>query len=496
MKRAFMLILLATALLYYACDNFDDPAIPEINNCSLSLTNAEGIPLSNVWVKVYYSDNKPDFVVDSTFTSVLGKASLQSLEPRDYILKAFRENGEELGATEIVVTSDNASNNVEWALDVFVDNYTFTVMLVDNKDKPIVGRKVELLTMDGGDPVSLKEGLSDAEGKVAFAKTVAGTYNVYVYDDNNISVFAQAVSTVGAGESNSETFLIQKIYHNSDIVITGFVHDPRGSDSPVTGAVSGDGLVHPGQYEYVQLMALKDINFAETNYSVVFTNTTSPTEYGWAEGLYDEASKKVYQINLTTGSVSKGQYFYVGGSARAICSYYQLTVSPQLDPGIFWGVDYAAQAGGNGNGAAKSGSGLLGNGSGKSQSSVTKSAPDGIAVFKGINVDENTVPTDAIFFGTSVTYQAYQMPDNDVYSRTNSDTGEQQALFGEGTNTYLFPVGAQDVGTFIKLGGKVTSTEWLTPRSGTVFLFNMKDYPGASTADIENSADCTVFVDK
>ncbi|SHE64439.1 hypothetical protein SAMN05444274_1022 [Mariniphaga anaerophila] len=496
MKKIFALLMLTTVLLYYGCDNFEDPAIPEINNCSLSLTNTEGIPLSNVWVKVYYSDIKPDFVVDSTFTSVLGKASLQSLEPREYTFKAFRTNGEELGITNIVVTNEDASNNVEWSLDVSIANYTFTIVVVDNKGNPISGRKVELLTRDGDNLITLKEGLSNTEGKVEFAKTVAGTYLVYVYDDDNLSVFDQAESTVGAAEKNTETFLVQKIFHSSDIVITGFVHDPRGSDSPKAGAVSGDGLVHPGQYEYVQLMALKDISFAENNYSIIFTNTTTPTEYGWAAGLYDETSKKVYQINLTTGSVKKGQYFYVGGSARAICSYYQLTLSPQLSADVFWGIDYAAQAGGNGNGAMKNGSGLMGNGTGKSQSSVTKSAPDGIAVFKGTNVDENTVPMDAVFYGTSVTYQAYQMPNNDIYSRTNSDTGEEQALFGEGSNTYLFPVGAQDLGTFIKLGGKVTPNEWLTPRSGAVFLFNMKDYPGASVADIENSADCTVFVDK
>ena len=47
-------------------------------------------------------------------------------------------------------------------------------------------------------------------------------------------------------------------------------------------------------------------------------------EYGWADGVYNATSKKVYQMNLETGSVSKGQYFYVGGYARMICSYYQL----------------------------------------------------------------------------------------------------------------------------------------------------------------------------
>lgn len=495
MKKSIVFFLLITALLYTACDTFDGPEIPEINDCSFTLTNLDGIPLSSVWVKVYYSDQKPGFVVDSTFTSVLGTASIKSLEPREYTLKAFKGSGEEIGSTNISVSTDNEQNLVEWSIDVFVENYNFTITLIDNKQKPIVNRKVALLTTDLN-PVVIKEGISDSSGKVIFKNTVVGTYNVYVYDDNNLALFAQSVNSVGAGESNSQTFIIQKIYHNAEIVITGFLNDPRGSDSPVTGAISGDGFVHPGQYEYVQLMALKDIDFTSDNYSVVFTNTTSPSAYGWAEGIYDAASKKVYQMNLTTGSVKKGQYFYVGSHARMICSYYKLIGSPQLAPGVFWGVDYAAVPGGNNNGAAKAGGGLLGNGSGKTQASVTKSAPDGIAIFRGTNVTENSIPMDAIFFGTKVTFQAYQVPENDVYSRVNSDTNEPQPMFGEGTNTYLFPCGAQDVGEFIKLGGKVTPTEWLLPRAGVAFTFNMLDLPGASVADIENSADCTVFVDK
>ena len=494
MKQTFSFIFLFAVMLFTACDNFEDPAFPEINDCSLTLTNNDGIPLSNVWVKAYYTDQKPGFVVDSMYTSVLGKGSIKSLQPRDYIFKAFKATGEEIGSTEITIAKDNAQNLLEWSIDIFVENYTFAVTLTDNKQKPIVGRKVELLTV-GANPVLINEGLSSAQGKIAFAKTVSGTYNVYVYDDANQAVFTQSVVTVGTGQSNAASFIIRKIYHAADFVITGFVHDPRGSDSPITGAVSGDGLTHPGQYEYVQLLALKDINFAENKYSVVFTNTSSPSVYGWADGIYNASSKSVYQINLETGSVKKGQYFYVGGNSRLICSYYKLVLSPQLAPTVFWGIDYAAVPGGNGNGAAKTGSGLMANGSGSSQSSVKKAFPDGIGVFRGVNVTENSVPMDAVFYGVTLAATPYQIPDNDVYSRTG-DNDEPQPNFGEGTNTYLFPVGAQDKGTFIKLGGQVTPTEWLLPRTGTVFIFNMLDTPGASVADIEGSTDCTIFVDK
>lgn len=495
MKQKIVFIFFMAAVLLTACDKFKDPALPEINDCSLTLTNNDGVPLSGVWLKVFYTDQKPGFVVDSTYTSVLGKGSFTSLEPRKYTLKAIDANENEIGSTEIIIEKDNSLNVIEWSINVFVENYDFDVLLKDNRQNPIAGRKVALYTTDTN-PVLIKESLSDAQGKVTFPKTVVGTYNVYVYDDENLSVFKQSVSSVGAGLSNSESFMLRRIFHNTDIVITGFLSDPKGSDSPNTGAVSGDGFVHPGQYEYVQLMALKDIDFSEVNYSVIFTNTGTPTSTGWADGIYTATSKKVYQMNLETGSVKKGQYFYVGGGSRMICSYYQLLGSPQLDKSKFWGIDYSATPGGNNNGAAKAGGGLLGNGSGTSQATVTKSNPDGIAVFKGTHVDENTVPVDAIFFGTKITFQAYQIPDNDVYERSNPVTDEPQTLFGQGTNTFLFPVPATDVGVFIKLGGQVTPTEWLVPRSGTPFVFNMKDLPGASVADIENSTDCTVFVDK
>lgn len=493
--KNFLFVILIAIVFNITCDSYKDPALPEIFNYSLTLTNNEGIALSNTIVKTYYTKHKPDFVVDSFFTSVQGQGNFISLAPRDYILKAFNTSGTELGTTTITVFKDNKQNIKEWVLDVYVENYTLTVLIIDNKDNPVKGRKVGLYTNETT-PVLLKEDVSDETGKVHFLSTVVGDYIIKLFDDEGTAVFAQTEKSVGANLTNSETFVIERIIHYSDIVITGYMNDPKGSDSPAVGAVSGGGFEHPGQYEYVQLMALKDINFSEDPYSVVFTNTGSPDEYGWAIGRYDSTSKKVYQINLENGSVSMGQYFYVGGLSRMIASYYQDYGSKQLSTDVFWGVDYYTNAGGNGNGAAKEGSGLLGNGSGKTQESVVKTDPNAIAVFKGINIDENTVPQDAIFFGTEPTYKAFQIPNNDVYSRVNPNTSEEQPLFNLGTNTYLFPVGAQDQGMFIKLGGKVTPEEWIIPRSGTPITFNLNDNPTASEAEIEKGENCTVFIDK
>ncbi len=81
------------------------------------------------------------------------------------------------------------------------------------------------------------------------------------------------------------------------IVITGYLTDPSGSD---------------GNYEYIQLKATKDIDFAVTPYSVVACNnagTNPPSPDGWAQGLV-----RTYKINLTAGKILKGQFFYVGGN--------------------------------------------------------------------------------------------------------------------------------------------------------------------------------------
>lgn len=497
MKRISIIVYLILAVFITACDTFDDPTPVEIADVSLSLSNEEGVALSSVWVNLYYTDKHPDFVIDSIHTSVLGKGGFKSLEPRDYILKAFDSSGQELGSKEITVVKDELTE-INWILDLYVENYDFTVSLVDNRKNPIVGRKVALYTKEAN-PSLIKEGESDADGKVVFSNTVVGEYSVVVYDEENTSIFAQSESMVGSQSANSKEFVIRRIFHNSKVVITGFMSDPRGSDSPKVGAVSGDGFVHPGQYEYVQLMAVKDINFNEEPHSVVFTNSSLVTS--WAHGVYNPDDKRNYQINMTEGSIKQGQYFYVGAHTRMIASYYQLTGSPQVEEARWWGVDYASVPGANGNGVAKEGSGLIGNGSGRAGLlAVSKSYPCGIAVFNKTDVDENTTPLDAIFFGVDLNWNfdetKMQIPNNDIYDREDLETGDPQPLFGSGTNSYLFPTPAQDVGVFMKLGGQVTSEEWLVPRSGTPILFNMKDTPGASVADIEKAQDCTVFVNK
>src|SRR5690606_33927054 len=68
-------------------------------------------------------------------------------------------------------------------------------------------------------------------------------------------------------------------------------------------------------YEYIQLMATKDLDFSVTPFAIVTTNNAganTPTGYpvdGWATG-----GLRTYKIDLTSGTVTKGEYFYVGAN--------------------------------------------------------------------------------------------------------------------------------------------------------------------------------------
>lgn len=72
-----------------------------------------------------------------------------------------------------------------------------------------------------------------------------------------------------------------------DLLITGFQSDPRGGD---------------GGYEYVQMMATKNIDFTATPYSIVFSSnagtnsSATPLDAGWATG-----GQRTIKYNITSG---------------------------------------------------------------------------------------------------------------------------------------------------------------------------------------------------
>ena len=79
----------------------------------------------------------------------------------------------------------------------------------------------------------------------------------------------------------------------SAIVITGMLADAKGSDT---------------NNEYIQFMALEEIDFAQTPYCVIACRNNKVNAKGWVQGSY-----VTYKFNLTSGRAAKGTFFYVGG---------------------------------------------------------------------------------------------------------------------------------------------------------------------------------------
>ena len=241
------------------------------------------------------------------------------------------------------------------------------------------------------------------------------------------------------------------------VIITGFLTDPTGSD---------------GNYEYVQFMATQDIDFEMTPFSMVTCNnagatgTSHPTQ-GWATG-----GTKTYKFNLTSGTVAKGNYFYVGANKKIwganstdISAANWITSVMYMDVD---GADFGTKT-----------TGLLAN----------SGNPAGIAIFVGTTVNESSYPVDVIFYGgaNGDIYTAgppelgYRIADTDSYSIKHPTTNADQSFFRKGNNTSRFAFPAAT--SFAKLGGVYNATlqKWTTVRT----LTNVSLGSTSTIADLE-----------
>jgi len=227
----------------------------------------------------------------------------------------------------------------------------------------------------------------------------------------------------------------------SPAVISGYLVDPSGSD---------------GNYEYIQFLATKDIDFAVTPFSVYTTNNAGATTFptlGWNTG-----GARTYKFNLTSGKVNKGEFFYVGGTGKTINGAGSTTMASSN-----WiaSINYTTTTGADGIGAVNTN--LLAN-----SGNVA-----GIAIFDGTNVTVNSVPLDVIMFGGTGGnfYSAgppevgYRITITDYYGTVNPSTRLRQEFYGAGTNTrrLTFPSAAT---SFAKLGGVYNSLKggWVSGR--------------------------------
>ena len=227
-------------------------------------------------------------------------------------------------------------------------------------------------------------------------------------------------------------------------VITGFASDVKGADQP---------------YEYVQLMATRDIDFSVTPFSVVIlnnANASTPVGYpskGWATG-----DMRSFKLSCFSGFAAKGTFFYVGGSGKMINGASSTSMA-----GSNWirAFDYSKQ-GGDGFGRATTG--LMAN-SGNAF---------GIAVFHDSAVDVNSVPDDCIFIsGGGSLYtagppeQGYKINNTDFYNIVDPVSLQRQPYYREGSNTLCFAYNTADVGYFNMLGGVYSPGlgKWMTARA-------------------------------
>src|SRR5699024_7658004 len=250
---------------------------------------------------------------------------------------------------------------------------------------------------------------------------------------------------------------------SADIIITGFMVNAHGADVPQKGDTRdytdkpyGGVLTLEGGYEYIQFMALRDIDFSQTPYSVVVGRHYTPHPEGWATG-----GSRSFKFNLTEGQAAQGTFFYVGTGAKRIDGYWDEGHSTDISAAN-WIRNIQANLGDDnkvaGDGFGSSTSGLLTN---------SKKA-DGIAVFEGTDVTASSVPIDAVFYGSEVDGaldggEGYLIPEqSDLYSAVNKETGEKQPFFGQGTNTYMYPSAGD--GNFRQLGGIFTENGVIEPR--------------------------------
>jgi hypothetical protein len=169
------------------------------------------------------------------------------------------------------------------------------------------------------------------------------------------------------------------------LVISELLPNPQGTDSP---------------FEYVELVATTAIDFAQTPYSVVWANNGTGTAAGWTAG-----GAITYGFTINSGSVSRGDVVYVGGTSLAPGGNTSVTKLRTINTTSV-----------NGDGFGTAGSDVMGNGG---------SNADGIAVFDvaASAVTSSTVPVDALFYGSAAGKAVvsggaagYELPVNDLYA--------------------------------------------------------------------------------
>jgi hypothetical protein len=284
-----------------------------------------------------------------------------------------------------------------------------------------------------------------------------------------------------------------------ELLISGFMGDPKGGD---------------GGYEYVQLLATKDIDFSVTPYSIAFCNnagtasSANPLDAGWATG-----GQRTIKWDITSGSVKKGKFFYFGFQGKKINGSGGANAFPAETN---WYQKTYATSGTN-----------AGDGGLVRPSTFSTSGPwpnsgntCGVAIFKGTTVTEAAIPEDVLFVatgGSTTVYDdtkapilGYRICNNDWYSMYS--VGIDPSTYKPVVMPYLHyrssgnttsmpyavneahPTAATDAGLFNMMGGvyNITLGRWTTARKQVVVEMTQD----AATIDwLEGDANVTKLVE-
>ena len=254
----------------------------------------------------------------------------------------------------------------------------------------------------------------------------------------------------------SDVQVLSSTIETTPIVISGFVNDVSGTD---------------GNYEYIQLLATRDINFDATPYSVVVTNNAGasvpagfPTN-GWATGGGSASPAtmfRTFKFNLTTGTAKKGTFFYVGGAGKAIngSSSTSMASANWIRSFNYTTIDGDGFGARNGNLLANSGNSF------------------GMAVFSGTTVTKDTQPIDVLFVATGGSLFSagppavgYKIANTDFYDVINPVTLQSQPYYRQGSNTLSLSYTTPDnLGFYYKLGGTYNPRlgTWVKARTQTI----------------------------
>ncbi|MEO8148505.1 MAG: T9SS type A sorting domain-containing protein [Bacteroidia bacterium] len=267
----------------------------------------------------------------------------------------------------------------------------------------------------------------------------AGTYTVTVTDVNGCTNSqSKTLSASPPPTISSITSTVTCLGNTGSINLTVTGGTPCAANSP--GLIISKLLPNPNgtdsPFEFVELVATKNIDFSVTPYSVIFANNGTATANGWKAG-----GALTYGFDITTGTATAGGVYYVGGSSMTPVSNHLRDIN----------TGTASGDGGLGNANV---SGIAGNGGANA---------DGVAVFSGTvsSVTAATAPVDAFFYGTgiggatvSAGTQGYQLPVNDHYAGGKLQTASffgPEPVSGEYINA---------TGTF-----DVISNTYTTPRT-------------------------------